>query len=57
VVLLAALVAGILCSLLFAVLLDVRAGRLLERWQIEHILDRPILGEITLPRTESMGFE
>ena len=32
-----------------AVLADVRAGRLLERWQIERLLDRPILGEIALP--------
>jgi uncharacterized protein involved in exopolysaccharide biosynthesis len=57
VVLLAAVVAGILCGLLLAVLVDVRAGRLLERWQIEDLLGRPILGEITLPRTEGMGFE
>jgi len=57
VVLLAAVVAGILCSILFAVVVDVRAGRLLERWQIEQLLGRPILGEITLPRTDGMGFE
>jgi len=57
VVLLAAVVAAIFWSLLFPVLVDIRAGRLLERWQIEHILGRPILGEITLPRTDGMGFE
>jgi uncharacterized protein involved in exopolysaccharide biosynthesis len=57
VVLLAAVVAGFLCSLLFAVVVDARAGRLLERWQIEDLLGRPILGEITLPRTDRMGFE
>jgi uncharacterized protein involved in exopolysaccharide biosynthesis len=56
-VLLAAVIAAIFWSLLFPVLVDIRAGRLLERWQIEHILGRPILGEITLPRTDGMGFE
>ncbi len=49
VVLLAALVAAVLCALLLAVLADIRAARLLERWQIERMLDRPILGEIVLP--------
>jgi uncharacterized protein involved in exopolysaccharide biosynthesis len=46
---LAAFIAAILCGLLLAVLVDVRRGRLLERWQIERLLDRPILGEIALP--------
>jgi hypothetical protein len=35
----------------------VRKGRLLERWQIERLLDRPILGEIALPRLEAHDFE
>ena len=48
-VMLAALIAALICSLLVSVLADVRAGRLLERWQIERLLDRPILGEIALP--------
>jgi uncharacterized protein involved in exopolysaccharide biosynthesis len=56
-VLLAALVAATLCAFLFAVLVDVRKGRLLERWQIERLLDRPILGEIALPRLEAPDFE
>jgi capsular polysaccharide biosynthesis protein len=56
-VILAAFVAAVLCGLLFAVLADVRKGRLLERWQIERLLDRPILGEIALPRLEAPGFE
>jgi hypothetical protein len=56
-VLLAALVAATLCAFLFAVLVDVRKGRLLERWQIERLLDRPILGEIALPRLEAHDFE
>jgi capsular polysaccharide biosynthesis protein len=46
---LVAFIAAMLCGILFAVLLDVRRGRLLERWQIERLLDRPILGEISLP--------
>jgi len=52
VVILAAFMAAILCSLLLAVLADIRAGRVLERWQIERLLDRPILGEIMLPTLE-----
>ena len=46
---LTALLAGMLAGLLLAVLADVRKGRLLEPWQIERLLERPILGEITLP--------
>jgi uncharacterized protein involved in exopolysaccharide biosynthesis len=57
VVLLAAVVAGIFCALLFAVMVDIRTDRLLERWQIEHLLDLPILAEIALPRTDGLGFE
>jgi uncharacterized protein involved in exopolysaccharide biosynthesis len=52
IVLLVALVAAMLCGLLCAVLADVRGSRLLERWQIQQILDRPILGEIELPALE-----
>jgi hypothetical protein len=44
-----ALIAGMLCGLLLAVIADVRGGRLLERWQIERLLERPVLGEIALP--------
>jgi capsular polysaccharide biosynthesis protein len=46
---LVALIAAMLCGLLLAVVADVRRGRLLERWQIERLLERPILGEIALP--------
>jgi hypothetical protein len=56
-VMLAALIAAMLCGLLVSVLADVRAGRLLERWQIERLLDRPILGEIALPMLERPDFE
>ena len=49
VVTLAAFIAAIFCGLLFVVLEDLRRGRLLERWQIERLLERPVLGEIALP--------
>jgi hypothetical protein len=49
-VLLAALVAGVLGGVLIALIADVQAGRLVERWQIERLLGRPILGEVELPR-------
>jgi uncharacterized protein involved in exopolysaccharide biosynthesis len=45
---LTALMAGLLCGLLLAIVVDVRRGKLLERWQIERMLERPILGEIAL---------
>jgi uncharacterized protein involved in exopolysaccharide biosynthesis len=48
-VVLVAVLAGLLGGLLLAVLADLRRGRLLERWQIERLLERPILGDITLP--------
>ncbi len=53
----AALVAAILCGLLGVVVADVRSGRLLERWQIERLLDLPILGEIVVPRLTGPTFE
>jgi uncharacterized protein involved in exopolysaccharide biosynthesis len=49
VVTLVAFIASILCGLLLAVLVDLRRGRLLERWQLERLLERPILGELVLP--------
>lgn len=49
-VLLAALFAGIFASIVAAVIADVRGGRLVERWQVEKLLDRPILGEMRLAR-------
>ena len=55
--LLAAFLAAVLCGLLGAVIADVRTGRLLERWQIERLLDLPILGEIVVPRLEEQTFE
>jgi uncharacterized protein involved in exopolysaccharide biosynthesis len=53
----AALIAAVFCAVLFAVLVDVRRGRLLERWQIEALLDRPVLGEVSLPMVEEPDFE
>ncbi len=46
---LAAFVAALAAGLLMALAADLRRGRVLERWQVERLLDRPILGEITLP--------
>jgi uncharacterized protein involved in exopolysaccharide biosynthesis len=48
-VLLAAFIAGLFGAVVIAVMADVRAGRLVERWQIEQLLDRPILGEVSFP--------
>jgi hypothetical protein len=53
VVILAAIIAGLFCGLVLAILADLRRGRLIERWQIEHLLERPIIGEVVLPE----GFE
>jgi hypothetical protein len=49
VVTLVAFVASILCGFLLTVLLDLRRGRLVEPWQLERLLERPILGELALP--------
>jgi uncharacterized protein involved in exopolysaccharide biosynthesis len=46
----AALVAAVLAAILIAAIADVHAGRLVERWQIERLLNRPILGDVELPR-------
>jgi hypothetical protein len=48
-VILAAIVGGLFIALLTAVLADVHSGRLIERWQVERLLDRPILGDVELP--------
>lgn len=49
-VLLAAFVGAVFASILAAVVSDVRGGRLVERWQVESLLDRPVLGEIHFGR-------
>jgi hypothetical protein len=48
-ILIAAFVGGIFAALAVAIVVDVRSGRLHERWQVELLLDRPILGEIGRP--------
>jgi capsular polysaccharide biosynthesis protein len=48
-VMLVALVAAAMAAIVVAAVADVRAGRLLERWQIVEILGRPVLGEMVLP--------
>jgi hypothetical protein len=54
--LLAGLLAGLLVGIVAAVIADVRAGRIVERWQVEDVLDKPILGEVDIralpPRQE-----
>src|SRR5262249_44274915 len=44
--LIAAVLAAALGAVLLAVVADVRAGRIEERWQIERLLDQPVLAEI-----------
>jgi hypothetical protein len=46
IVLVAAILAAGLAAVLLAVVADVRAGRIEERWQIERLLDQPLLAEI-----------
>ena len=48
-VLLGALVVAIFGAVLVVVVADVRSGLLVERWQIERLLDRPILGDVAVP--------
>ena len=47
-ILLSAIVAAIGAGTLVAVMADVRRGRLVERFQIERLLDGPLLGEVDL---------
>lgn len=47
--LVAAFIAASLVSLLVAVIADIRGGRLVERWQVERLLGRPIIGEVDAP--------
>jgi uncharacterized protein involved in exopolysaccharide biosynthesis len=48
-ILIAAIIAALLSAVILAVVVDVRADRLVDRWQVENLLDRPILGEVELP--------
>ncbi len=49
-VIFAGVLAAAAVSLVLAVIADLRRGRLVERWQLERLLDRPIVAEIELPR-------
>jgi hypothetical protein len=49
-ILIASLVSALLGAAVVAVVADVRSGLLVEPWQIERLLDRPILGEVVLPQ-------
>jgi uncharacterized protein involved in exopolysaccharide biosynthesis len=55
-VLVLSLFAGALLALVVATLSDLRAGRLVERWQIEVLLARPILGEFEIPRLSERSY-
>lgn len=48
-VLLGALLLGGIIAAIAAILKDVRKGVLIERWQVERLLDRPVLAEIDVP--------
>ena len=47
-ILFAAFVGAIFTGIFVAVVADLRKGRLVERFQIERLLDRPLLGEVDL---------
>lgn len=54
-VLFAAVLVGALLAISAAVAADLRAGKLLERWQVERLTDRPVLGELTVPDPSSQA--
>ena len=39
-------VAALVLALAATLLLDLRSGRIVERWQIERLLELPVLGEV-----------
>ena len=41
-----AIIAGLFLGFFFAILIDIRSGKLLESWQISRVLKLPVLGEI-----------
>jgi uncharacterized protein involved in exopolysaccharide biosynthesis len=49
-ILIVAFLASLVSALVIAVIADVASGRLVERWQVERMLDRPILGDVELAR-------
>ncbi|HSQ66385.1 MAG TPA: hypothetical protein VLM85_24345 [Polyangiaceae bacterium] len=52
---LAAIVGALFASVVLAVVADLRSGRLVEPWQLERLLDKPILGEVEVPRLPPHG--
>ncbi len=48
VILMAGFFGGLFVGILAAVVSDVLSGRLVERWQVETLLDKPILGEVNV---------
>jgi len=46
----AAIVGAMVAAIVLAVLADLRSGRLLEPWQLERLINAPILGEVEVPR-------
>ncbi|MBS2021455.1 MAG: hypothetical protein JST92_03540 [Deltaproteobacteria bacterium] len=48
-IILGAFVAGLLLGVFAAALADVRSRRIYERWQVERLLDMPVLGEVRPP--------
>lgn len=52
-----AMMAASLSAVVVVTVADVRAGRLVERWQIEELLGGPILAEIETPRLPMRGPE
>jgi capsular polysaccharide biosynthesis protein len=56
-VILVGVVASILCALLSSVLIDVLAGKVLERWQMESLLDGPVMGEVAMRRLKGPELE
>jgi uncharacterized protein involved in exopolysaccharide biosynthesis len=41
--------AALILGALAAAFADIRAGRFVERWQVERVLDLPVLGEVQKP--------
>jgi len=52
---LAAIVGALFAAVVLAVVADLRSGRLVEPWQLERLLDKPILGEVEVPRLPPHG--
>jgi capsular polysaccharide biosynthesis protein len=50
-----ALLSGLLSAVVVVTIVEVRAGRLVERWQIETLLGAPVLGQIELPLIPKQG--